>query len=126
MFGHYPKIAELQADRHGERWNACQHLIDLVSPHPGNSPLPIKASKFGAVRLTAEHARRFLRHTKEDRPNPAARATLARGRQLLRTISERGKASLSSSRRAPALIGPDKLNSTEPSSLRTLDTAALF
>jgi FMN-dependent NADH-azoreductase len=48
--------------------------------------MAIKSSTFGRVELSGQEAARFVQHMQEDQPNPAAQATLARGRDLLRQI----------------------------------------
>lgn len=48
--------------------------------------MSIKTSTFGRVELSGKEAARFVQHMHEDKPNPAAQATLARGRGLLRQI----------------------------------------
>ncbi|AUZ85136.1 hypothetical protein [Methylophaga nitratireducenticrescens] len=46
--------------------------------------MAIKSSTFGRVELSGEEAARFIRHMKEDKPNPLAQASLEAGRRLRR------------------------------------------
>jgi hypothetical protein len=48
--------------------------------------MAIKTSTFGRIELSGKEAARFVQHMHEDKPNPTAQATLARGRNLLRQI----------------------------------------
>ena len=45
--------------------------------------MAIHSSTFGRVELSGKDAERFQRHMTEDKPNPAAVASLARGREML-------------------------------------------
>lgn len=45
--------------------------------------MAIHSSTFGRVELSGKDAERFQRHMTEDKPNPAAGASLARGREML-------------------------------------------
>jgi len=45
--------------------------------------MPIKSSPFSGVKLSGDDAERFIRHMQEDKPNPAALASLERGREVL-------------------------------------------
>lgn len=49
--------------------------------------MAIKTSTFGRVELSGKEAARFIRHMEEDKPNQAAQASLARGREVLRAVS---------------------------------------
>jgi hypothetical protein len=49
--------------------------------------MAIHTSTFGRVELSGKDAERFQRHMTEDKPNPAAEASLARGREMLRRIN---------------------------------------
>lgn len=49
--------------------------------------MPIKSSPFGKVVLTGADASRLIRHINEDKPNPLAKASLERGRELLLAIA---------------------------------------
>lgn len=51
----------------------------------------------GGLTLTGADAERFLLHMAEDKPNPAAQATLQLGRQLLAKMTETGSANLTCS-----------------------------
>lgn len=44
--------------------------------------MPIKSSTFGRVELSGKEAERFIQHMREDKPNPAALASLERGRKI--------------------------------------------
>jgi hypothetical protein len=48
--------------------------------------MAIKTSTFGRVELSGKEAARFIQHMHENKPNPTARATLARGRDVLSQI----------------------------------------
>ena len=60
-----------------------------------NQKMAIKSSTFGRVELSGNEAARFVRHMNEDKPNTVAAASLARGRDLVRQISQGAKFSLS-------------------------------
>ena len=45
--------------------------------------MAIKSSTFGRVELSGADAVRFVQHMNEDKPNPLALATLARGREII-------------------------------------------
>lgn len=44
--------------------------------------MPIKRSTFGHIELTGKDAERLIQHMQEDKPNPAAIASLERGRKI--------------------------------------------
>lgn len=49
--------------------------------------MAIHSTTFGRVELSGKDAERFQRHITEDKPNPAAKASLARGREMLQRIA---------------------------------------
>jgi hypothetical protein len=49
--------------------------------------MAIHSTTFGRVELSGKDAERFQRHMSEDKPNPAAEASLARGREMLLRMS---------------------------------------
>jgi hypothetical protein len=52
--------------------------------------MAIQSTTFGRVELSGKEAERFQRHMTEDKPNVAAKASLARGQAMLsRTASDR-------------------------------------
>lgn len=53
--------------------------------------MTIKTTTFGHVELSGKEAARFIRHMEEDKPNKAAQASLARGREVLRQLSNSSK-----------------------------------
>lgn len=53
--------------------------------------MAIRSTTFGRVELSGKEAARFIRHMEEDKPNKAAQASLARGREVLRQISTASK-----------------------------------
>lgn len=50
----------------------------------------IKSSPFGSTTLTGEDADRFIRHLKEDPPNPLAKAALESGKKMLKEFEMNG------------------------------------
>lgn len=50
---------------------------------PYNERMAILSTTFGRVELSGKEADRFQRHMTEDKPNPAAKASLARGQAML-------------------------------------------
>jgi DNA-binding IclR family transcriptional regulator len=48
--------------------------------------MSILSTAFGRVELSGKAADRFQRHMTEDKPNPAAKASLARGQAMLARI----------------------------------------
>ena len=50
--------------------------------------MAIKSTTFGRVELSGKDAARFLKHLQEDKPNPAIKAALERGRALRDAISK--------------------------------------
>lgn len=44
--------------------------------------MAIESGPFQGTKLTGEDTKRFIRHMEEDKPNPAARASLTRGREV--------------------------------------------
>lgn len=60
--------------------------------------MAIKSSTFGRVELSGKEAARFVQHMAEDKPNKAAAASLARGRDILRQMAQGAKFSLQSSK----------------------------
>ncbi|MGI2181058.1 hypothetical protein ACRN9F_02215 [Shewanella oncorhynchi] len=49
--------------------------------------MAIKSSTFGRVELSGKDAARFIKHMQEDKPNPAVKSSLARGRDILAAMS---------------------------------------
>lgn len=49
--------------------------------------MAIHSTTFGRVELSGKDAERFQRHMTEDKPNPAAKASLARGREMLQRMA---------------------------------------
>jgi len=49
--------------------------------------MAIQSSTFGRVELSGKEAERFQRHMTEDKPNFAAKASLARGQEMLARIA---------------------------------------
>ena len=49
--------------------------------------MAIQSTTFGRVELSGKEAERFQRHMTEDKPNPAAKASLARGQDMLARIA---------------------------------------
>lgn len=49
--------------------------------------MAIQSTTFGRVELSGKEADRFQRHMAEDKPNPAAKASLARGQAMLSRIA---------------------------------------
>lgn len=45
--------------------------------------MTIHSTTFGRVELSGKEAERFQRHMTEDKPNPAVKASLARGQAML-------------------------------------------
>lgn len=54
---------------------------------PYNEGMAILSTTFGRVELSGKEADRFQRHMTEDKPNPAAKASLARGQAMLARIA---------------------------------------
>lgn len=52
-----------------------------------NSKMAIQSTTFGRVELSGKEAERFQRHMTEDKPNLAAKASLARGQAMLARIA---------------------------------------
>ena len=50
----------------------------------------IKSKPFGPTILAGKAAERFLRHMKEDKPNPLSIASLERGRKLIEEMERNG------------------------------------
>ncbi|MHB0766486.1 hypothetical protein ACYCFC_19150 [Stutzerimonas sp. NM35] len=48
--------------------------------------MAIKSETFSRVQLTEKDAARFVQHIKEDAPNPKAKASYRRGRDLLAQV----------------------------------------
>jgi hypothetical protein len=64
-------------------------IRNLIYPFAKNLfIMAIKTSIFGRVELSGQEAAQFLKHMHEDKPNPVAQATLARGRELLRQMQQ--------------------------------------
>ncbi len=49
--------------------------------------MAIKSSTFGRVELSGADAGRFIRHINEDKAKPQVRASLRRGRDILKKIA---------------------------------------
>lgn len=49
--------------------------------------MAIQSTTFGRIELSGKEAERFQRHMTEDKPNLAAKASLARGQAMLARIS---------------------------------------
>lgn len=66
-----------------------QRLSDVhpTAEHPYNHDMAILSTTFGRVELSGKEADRFQRHMTEDKPNPAAKASLARGQAMLARIA---------------------------------------
>lgn len=55
--------------------------------------MAIKSDTFSRVELTDADAARFVQHMRDDKPNPKAQASYARGRDLLSQVfSQQGSA----------------------------------
>ncbi len=52
-----------------------------------NGPMALQSTTFGRVELSGKEAERFQRHMTEDKPNLAAKASLARGQAMLVRIA---------------------------------------
>ena len=52
-----------------------------------NLNMAIQSTTFGRVELSGKEAERFQRHMTEDKPNVAAKASLARGQAMLARIA---------------------------------------
>lgn len=52
-----------------------------------NHYMAIQSTTFGRVELSGKEAERFQRHMTEDKPNLAAKASLARGQAMLARIA---------------------------------------
>lgn len=50
--------------------------------------MAIESGPFRGTKLTGEDAERFLQHLEEDKPNPAAQASLERGREVLARMKQ--------------------------------------
>lgn len=60
--------------------------------------MAIQSTTFGRVELSGKEAERFQRHMTEDKPNLAARASLARGQSMLTSIATARQAKASGKR----------------------------
>lgn len=49
--------------------------------------MPIKSNPFGGWKLSGKEAERFIRHMRDDKPNPAAIAALERGREAVEKMA---------------------------------------
>jgi hypothetical protein len=49
--------------------------------------MAIHSTTFGRIEISGKDAERFQKHMSEDKPNPAAVASLARGREMLLRMS---------------------------------------
>lgn len=66
--------------------------------NPYNEYMAILSTTFGRVELSGKEADRFQRHMTEDKPNPAAKASLARGQAMLVRMASIRQAKVSGKR----------------------------
>jgi hypothetical protein len=63
-----------------------------------NHCMAIQSTTFGRVELSGKEAERFQRHMTEDKPNLAAKASLARGQAMLARVASVRQAKTSGKR----------------------------
>lgn len=76
--------------KHWRRWASTVAQWVWVATRekdPYNECMAILSTTFGRVELSGKEADRFQRHMTEDKPNPAAKASLARGQAMLARIA---------------------------------------